>query len=1234
MIMKKKLRLLLLSCAILALSSHLGAEDDTDVLFINFEAGDKLSDYKDLDVKDVSASIVEPGADGKGHCLRIQNPEPSAYASLKIKKPIEVRKNLTLSFDHREEIEAGKEGQYLGVIITDADNNEFWTSDKFSKEWRHAEIMVGAVRCSHGSPGAQMTLGKTLRIISLYGRTKDKTEARMTVWFDNIRLSAKPRASALTDNCRESYSNPPFFNWPPGIGKQKLQYSTSPDFPPGRSVTVEVSRNFYTPDKPLESGTWYWRVWTETPLFEGWSDVERINVAPEAHRFAVGPIPVEMLSKRPHPRLLEAALLDEDLSKSDLAALIKRAEGIYKRGVQPHPGPYKEGNPEWRAWVEWYGKVAGGVTGGTGRRLETIAKIAMLTKDPKVTQWAKELALAACDWDPEGGSAMKYGDIGAHHLLRGLNNCFDACYGIMTPPERAKMKEIIVARAEQFEGKLNPFRGHEANNHAWLQAYGLAESGIVLLGEHDKAAEWLDYVYQLYVGRFLCCLGYQGDNNEGLSYWGYGLGFIVDYADMMKAACGIDLYKHPWLSQTARFPMYCALPNGWGVPFADTGMPNHGMRGPVMTRLVKELALRTRDPYTLWYSGEYKTTDGLAPRPPVDLPQSIHYRHIGWVVFNTTLLDGRGAVTVAMHSGKYYAGHQHPDQNSFVIHAYGEKLAIDGGYYDWYGSPHFKAYSATTLAHNTLLVNDQGQAAFKHGADGKVTAYFDSPAYGFTTGDASNPEIYHGLLKKFDRDILFIKPDFVVIHDEVASSGEAAKYDWLLHAAAPIQADAKNERFSIECPGAALRGAFLKPANLSIVVKKGFPVEPVNRYSVDPVPSEKYVSEWTLTAMPEKPAVDAEFLVAMQVQRLGEVAQPVASMEIVAAENADAVRLKLGSNLHVILFRKRNAAEVMKGCGVESDGQVAAVELSPDGKVQRAFMQNATFLRFNGQPVIENPTPTTCSFPALPPAKPLSDNCLTINGKPSRLNGYALGQAKNQELRFWWGEVELPQSDFYDFTFEGWDAQLPPQVTWDAAALDIALHKTPHYSAWITEGPHYITILGTGVMSQLTIKGQGARPVPALMLSKEFKPAPGSLIIEAENVSAEGPVKGKVVKKVGASGGVAHCNWDKDGQWAEWQFDAPKAGDYELLIRGAGENDPVLREVSLDGQPLSPKVRVVQLSATGGWCRTQDDWRFFILASPDKKPFRLTLSPGKHALRLQRIGGSMNIDLFALQPAE
>jgi hypothetical protein len=529
-------------------------------------------------------------------------------------------------------------------------------------------------------------------------------------------------------------------------------------------------------------------------------------------------------------------------------------------------------------------------------------------------------------------------------------------------------------------------------------------------------------------------------------------------------------------------------------------------------------------------------------------------------------------------------------------------------------------------------VDGKGQEAFKNGADGKVTAYFDSVGYGFTIGDAAKPEIYQGRLKQFDRRILFIKPDFVIIQDEIASAMNPAKYDWLLHAVVPPQCDATNHKFFIERPGAALRGQFFAPEKLGMQVTKGFPVEPVNRYSADPVPPDKYQPEWWLTATPEQPAVSEDFLVAMQVQRFGKAAQPAATMEPLAAENAYGLTIKLGDNTHTVLLRKRGATGLLKGAGLETDGQVAAIDLASDGQVRRAFMHDATFVRYNGKTVMQSPKPASQAIPEVASSKPLDTKGFLINGKPAKLEGCEQTLADGA-LRVWWGELNLPESDFYDFAFEGWDGKTPPHITWDGVAVDTGLDKTPHYSAWLEAGPHYLTITGRGMMTGFTIKGQVVRPVTATMLPKEFKPPAGCLIIEAEKPSAEGEVKGKIVKKVGASGDVAHCSWDKDGQWAEWQLDVPKAGSYGLLIRGAGEDDAVLREVLLDGKPLSPDVRVVKLVATGGWCRETDDWRYFSVTAPDNAPLKIALSEGHHTFRLQRITGSMNLDLFALQPA-
>ncbi|HUT93874.1 MAG TPA: DUF4962 domain-containing protein [Thermoguttaceae bacterium] len=931
-----------------------------DLFQIDFEQGDDLAGYEGLDFGKTEAQVVEGGPDGSGHCLRLHNPEPATACGLRLRRPVEVRKNLVLEFDYRAEIEAGYEGDYLGMGWFVDEEQWFWSSDEFSGEWRHARVEIPKLRSSNGK---EIRPGLIFSSVQLYGRVKEVTDvrtatkARITVWFDNVRLYVGQPESRLSDEVRESYSNPPMFHWPKREDEdgQTLQYSMRPDFPEDASTTVDVPWNFHTPEEPLEPGTWYWRVWSEGELWEGWSDVERITIPAEAHRFTTPPVPLNQLASAAHPRLLPLARLSEpNLTEDRKAQLVRSAKKVYDQGVPEHPGPHVPGDPRWPTWIDWYGKVAGRITGGTGRRLQRIAGYAMLTGDPQVIEWTKELALEACKWDPEGGSAMRRGDIGAHHLLRGLNWCYDACCAAMTPDERQTLRSVIARRVGQFYHALNPFRGGEANNHAWLKALGVAESGIVLIGDHDPAAEWAEFVRQLYVGRFLCCLGYDGDNNEGLSYWDYGLMFIVDYADLMRAVCGIDLYRHPWLSQTARFPMYCAPPNAWAVSFGDSGMPNHGIRGPAQTSRVRDLALRTRDPYAIWYSGQREPVDGITPRPPVDLPQSIHYRHIGVAIFNTSLVDGNEGVTVAMHSGRYFAGHQHPDQNSFVVNAYGEKLAIDGGYYDWYGSPHFKAYSMTTLAHNTLLVDGEGQSVCRPGADGRVVTYFDSPGYGYTVGDAADPDVYGGRLRQFDRRILFIKPGFVVIHDLVAAAEGEAKLDWLLHAVVPIETDEENAAFAISCEKAALSGRFLLPAALGLDVKTGFPVEPVNRYSTDPVPPDKYFPEWTLHATPGKPLAETEFLAAMQIRRLAPEGDPEAQIEPVAAENAHGLQLRCGDRAHLVVFRKRGTSGVIRCRGLESDGDAAAIELGADGQIAGAFAAGATFSRYDGRELLRS----------------------------------------------------------------------------------------------------------------------------------------------------------------------------------------------------------------------------------------------------------------------------------------
>jgi len=72
--------------------------------------------------------------------------------------------------------------------------------------------------------------------------------------------------------------------------------------------------------------------------------------------------------------------------------------------------------------------------------------------------------------------------------------------------------------------------------------------------------------------------------------------------------------------------------------------------------------------------------------------------------------------------------------------------------------------------------------------------------------------------------------------------------------------------------------------------------------------------------------------------------------------------------------------------------------------------------------------------------------------------------------------------------------------------------------------------------------------------------------------------------------------------------------------------------MTLNGKPVVDSIEVIRFASTGGWCRTANDWRYFMLLDAAGNPASITLEAGTHRLRMERLSGSMNLDLFALQP--
>ncbi|MCK5461691.1 MAG: heparinase II/III family protein, partial [Bacteroidales bacterium] len=130
----------------------------------------------------------------------------------------------------------------------------------------------------------------------------------------------------------------------------------------------------------------------------------------------------------------------------------------------------------------------------------------------------------------------------------------------------------------------------------------------------------------------------------------------------------------------------------------------------------------------------------------------------------------------------YGPGHQQPNINHFVIYANGTWLAIDPGY------THLKE----TRNHNTILVNGRGQAgagkrwldylAFQNREPApKIMLAETTLEYDYIIGNAGNIYVNEAGLEYFERQLMFIKPDVIIIADRLKGKANSS-FEWLLQA--------------------------------------------------------------------------------------------------------------------------------------------------------------------------------------------------------------------------------------------------------------------------------------------------------------------------------------------------------------------------------------------------------------------------------------------------------------------
>lgn len=452
------------------------------------------------------------------------------------------------------------------------------------------------------------------------------------------------------------------------------------------------------------------------------------------------------------------------------------------------------------------------------------ALVWLATGDRLALDIAKRRALNLASWDAEGATSFRGHDLAAVSVAWTLALAYDWLYPEFGEAERSRLAVAIGGRLKDIMGKgsygLDDGRKldvHPYDSHGAVTLARVSAICAVMAGMSPQFDGCFRDTVPRYLKRPVPWGGDDGGYSNGTTYgqWDVSFTHLVVW-DLLRESIGVDLTKTPWAQGYGKFMTYFLPP---GTPTGEFGDGAEKNWRQVWTTQAKAYAATVPSPLADWYArqqfGEnetslpmllapYRDWSKVPPQIPADTPNAILMPSIGWVAMHSNLAD-RGRTSVYFKSSPYGSfNHSHADQNSFVINAQGQPLAIDSGYYDYYNSPHWKGWYKQTRAHNAITFDGgQGQMFDTMAAKGRVTQFETTPAYDLVTGDAT--QAYGGALTRAVRSMVYVRPGTLLVFDSLASDTPHT-WEWNIHAmeamkitgTRSIEIDKDGERLCVE----------------------------------------------------------------------------------------------------------------------------------------------------------------------------------------------------------------------------------------------------------------------------------------------------------------------------------------------------------------------------------------------------------------------------------------------------
>ena len=523
------------------------------------------------------------------------------------------------------------------------------------------------------------------------------------------------------------------------------------------------------------------------------------------------------------------ALIKRDLDR-DFATYTVPAEPI----TYGDPSPSKRDSAKadkWHAVQDVCGRASGVA--------EAAALCWIVTGEEKYFAQARAILLATSAWhlgppnqpvdwksgDVVGATDIHYNDEAHFRLWRKLPLVYDQLRAKLSPADRTTILahfKIRGARSVAWIEKEGDISKTQRNSIAsdisshpvrFMPMTGL--TALALWDDLPESREWWAYAYKFYRDQFSPWGGDDGGWGEGSAYW-RGTFEHAAFQDALLALGDPLAYASPFWKNSPLFAIYNVQPF-LHTTFGDTSNTGRFNLEPVIADYMEHLARVQQNGVLLSYAAlctdaRTRPVDkGLAdlsrtyptaaeflfrnfiasaralPKPVAltTLPANRYFRDVGWVALHSALGKPADDIHVTFKSSQYGSfSHSHADQNSFILNAYGEGLAINSAYREFHNSPHHQGWTRQTISKNALLLDGLGQKAQSKASTGKITRYEETPRSVWTTGDAT--KAYSTLqpkdrVKRVTRDLVFIDNRYVVLRDRVVLTAPG-KLSWLYHA--------------------------------------------------------------------------------------------------------------------------------------------------------------------------------------------------------------------------------------------------------------------------------------------------------------------------------------------------------------------------------------------------------------------------------------------------------------------